>query len=47
MCSPSAYVHLGEKDDRTLRLCSFNNRSKGHGLTWRSVNQETSDLGQL
>ncbi|WP_158240133.1 DUF262 domain-containing protein [Pseudomonas sp. FFUP_PS_473] len=41
------WVRLGEEDDRTLRLCSFNNRSKGHGPTWRSVNQETSDLGQL
>ena len=41
------WVRLGEEDDRTLRLCSFNNRSKGHGPTWRSVNQETSDLAQL
>lgn len=41
------WVRLGEEDDRTLRLCSFNNRSKGNGPTWRSINQETADLGQL
>ncbi|MFK0269121.1 DUF262 domain-containing protein [Pseudomonas asiatica] len=41
------WVRLGEEDERTLRLCSFNNRSKGNGPDWRTVNHEVSDLGQL
>ncbi|SDY05925.1 DUF262 domain-containing protein [Pseudomonas salomonii] len=41
------WVRLGEEDERTLRLSSINNRSKGNGPDWRSITQETGDLSQL
>ncbi|MEX0165945.1 DUF262 domain-containing protein [Pseudomonas brassicacearum] len=41
------WVRLGEEDERTLRLSSINNRSKGNGPDWRSITQDTSDLSQL
>lgn len=41
------WVRLGEEDERTLRLSTINNRSKGNGPDWRTVTQDTSDLSQL
>jgi len=41
------WVRLGEEDERTLRLSSINNRSKGNDPDWRTVTQDTSDLSQL
>ena len=41
------WVRLGEEDERTLRLSSINNRSKGNGPDWRTVTQDTCDLSQL
>lgn len=41
------WVRLGEEDERTLRLCTINNRSKGNGPDWRTVTQDTCDLSQL
>jgi len=41
------WVRLGEEDERTLRLSTINNRSKGNGPDWRTVTLDTSDLSQL
>ncbi|WP_158226586.1 DUF262 domain-containing protein [Pseudomonas congelans] len=41
------WVRLGEEDERTLRLSTINNRSKGNGPGWRTVTLDTSDLSQL
>jgi hypothetical protein len=41
------WVRLGEEDERTLRLSTINNRSKGNGPDWRTPTQDACDLSQL